>query len=57
MSIRVPDTLTNKQIEEYQALHKKYHGTDISREDATEEGLRLMRFVALVIEDNPEFYD
>lgn len=49
MILKVPTELTDKQIEEYQSIYKKTLGEDISREDAIEEGLSLIRLIATVI--------
>ncbi len=40
--------LTDSQIEELRALWRKEYGEDISRTCALEEGVRLLRFVALI---------
>jgi len=40
-------TLTDAQICAFQNAFKKYHGCDISREQAIEECLKLVRFVEL----------
>ncbi|MCX6754158.1 MAG: hypothetical protein NTV03_03850 [Candidatus Nomurabacteria bacterium] len=50
MQLRIPTELNDKQIEEFQRIWKERFGEDISREDAIEEGLNLIRFIALVID-------
>ena len=50
MILRVPDTLTEEQIKEYQRIYKEKFGEDISREDAIKEGLSLIRLVAIVVD-------
>ncbi|MGE0635812.1 MAG: hypothetical protein AB7G44_09275 [Bacteroidia bacterium] len=57
MAIYKPTSITEEQIVKYQELHKKYFGEEVSREHALIEGLRLMRFIAEIIEDNPVFCD
>jgi len=52
MILRVPETLTEEQIKEYQRIYKEKFGEDISREDAIKEGLSLIRLVAIVIDKN-----
>ncbi len=46
-------TLTDKQIEDFRLLHKKYFGVDISREEAYEKGLRFIQLMK-IISKNPE---
>ncbi len=55
MPIIKPTSLTDSQITEFQSLYKKYYYEDLSKIDAEEQGLRLMRFIAEIIEDNPVF--
>ena len=50
MKLRIPTELSDKQIEEFQKIYRERFGKDISREDAIEEGLSLIRFIALVID-------
>jgi len=50
MILRVPTELSEKQIEEFQQIFKKTYGVDITREEAIEEGLNLIEFVAIVID-------
>lgn len=52
MILRVPTELSDKQIEEYQRIYKETYGVDISKDEAIEQGLSLIRLVALVI-SNP----
>lgn len=52
MILRVPDSLTEEQIKEYQRIYKEKFGEDISREDTIKEGLSLIRLVAIVIDKN-----
>jgi len=49
MKLRVPTELTDKQIEDFQRIYKKTFDEDISRDKAIEEGLSLIRLVAIVI--------
>ncbi len=51
MIFEIPTELTEKQIEEYQSIYKKTFGEDISREEAIEQGLYLIRLVAIVIDN------
>ena len=52
MKLRIPTELSDKQIEEYQKIYKKTYGVDISKDEANELGLSLIRLIALVI-NNP----
>jgi hypothetical protein len=40
--------LTDEQIKKFQALHKERFGSEISREDAYEQGVKLVRLMAVV---------
>jgi hypothetical protein len=40
--------LSNKQIEKFQTLYKNRFGKEISREEAYEQGTKLMRLVELI---------
>lgn len=50
MQLRIPTELNDKQIEEYQRIYKETFNKNISREDAIDQGLSLIRLVALVID-------
>lgn len=39
--------LSNEQIRKFQMLHEKYFGKKISREEAYESGVKLIRLVEL----------
>ena len=52
MKLRVPTELSDKQIEEFQRIYKKEHGEELSKEEAHELGLSLVRLVALIIDKN-----
>ncbi|HAZ00590.1 MAG: hypothetical protein A2W90_04885 [Bacteroidetes bacterium GWF2_42_66] len=54
MILRVPNELTDKQIEEYQSIYKKNFGEDISRDEAIDQGLNLIRLVAIIISSSRE---
>lgn len=40
--------LSDKQIEEFQMLYKSHFGKEISREDAYEQGIKLLRLLSIV---------
>ncbi|KKQ00898.1 MAG: hypothetical protein US07_C0005G0013 [Candidatus Levybacteria bacterium GW2011_GWB1_36_18] len=40
--------LSDKQIAEYQTLYKNRYGKEISREEAFEKGVKLIRLVELI---------
>lgn len=50
MILKVPTELTEKQIDEFQKIYKNTFGIDISRDQAIEKGLSLIRFIALIID-------
>ena len=52
MKLHVPTELTEEQISEYQEMYFKRFGEPISREDAIEEGLSLIRLVAIVLNED-----
>lgn len=52
MKLRVPTELTDKQIEEFQSIYKKTFNKEISRDEAVEKGLSLIRFIALIIDNS-----
>ena len=43
--------ITDEHITEFQALYKKRYGTDISKEEALEVGLRLIRLMEIVLKE------
>ena len=51
MILRVPTELSDKQIEEYQRIYKETFGKDVSKDEAREQGLSLIRLIAIVIDD------
>lgn len=42
--------LSDKEIGEYRKIFKKYYGKEISKQEALEQGLRLVNFIKLLIE-------
>lgn len=40
--------LSDKQISEFQEIYKEHFGTEISKEDARENGIKLLRLVELI---------
>ncbi len=55
MKLRVPTELTDKQIEDFQRIYKKTFGDDISRDEAIEEGLCLIRLIAIILNYRKEY--
>lgn len=43
-----PIIITDKEMTEYQAIYKKQFGKEISREDALEQGHKLLRLMDLI---------
>lgn len=50
MKLRVPTQLTEEQIREFQRIYFERFGEEISREDAIDEGLSLIRLIAVVLD-------
>lgn len=46
--------LTDEHIAEFQMLYKKHFGKEISKEVALDKGLRLIRLIKVVLEDDPK---
>lgn len=46
-SVNLKMTLNDKQIKEFQAIHKKVFGNTISKERAMTDGAALIRLVSL----------
>ncbi len=49
--------LTDRHIRDFQHLYLTHFGEEITRERAVEEGIRLMRFVALINNLNINVYE
>ena len=43
-------SLSDESIEKYQKIFREYYGKEISKEEALEQGLRLVNFMKLLIE-------
>lgn len=52
MILHVPTQLSEKQIEEFQELFRRYFDEDISKDEAEVEALAFIRFVALIIRND-----
>lgn len=50
MTLKIPDTLTEQQIREFQELYKGVTGEEISKEEAEYEVLRTLAFMASIID-------
>jgi len=40
--------LSEEQIKEFQRIYKNFYGKEISREDAYEQGVKLIRLIQLI---------
>ena len=40
--------LSDENIKEFQALYKERFGKDISKEDASEQGMKLLKLVSII---------
>jgi hypothetical protein len=47
MFIKIPTELNDKQIQEFQQIYKKVYGEEISREEAINQGLSIIRLLAI----------
>lgn len=50
MILRIPDKLSDEQIEKFKRIYKEVFNLDFSNEEAEKEGLCLIRLIALVID-------
>lgn len=46
--------LSDENIKEFQRLHKEHFGTEISAKDARENGIKLLRLIALLYRQNSQ---
>jgi hypothetical protein len=46
--------LTEEQLTQFQNLYQKHFGTTISREQAYEEGMKLVRLMQLIYKPMPD---
>jgi len=51
MTLRIPSSLTDEQIAEFQRLFKNASGKEISKKEAESEVLRTLSFLASIIDD------
>lgn len=47
MEIKTPTELSEKQTLEFQQIYKKVYGEDISRKEAINQGLSIIRLIAI----------
>ena len=47
-------SLTDKEIAEYQRLFKDEYGIELTKDQALEKGLRLVRLLRVVLEGDPK---
>jgi len=57
MAYILPSALTKEQITEFKILFKKQYGIELSDDQANENGLRLIYFIAKVVECYKSFND
>lgn len=50
MKLHIPTELSDDQIKEFQKLYFERFGYEISRDDAIEEGLNLIRLVVITMQ-------
>ncbi len=46
--------LTDKNIQDFQDIYKKYFGKEISRKDALEQGTKLLRLISILYRPKEE---
>lgn len=46
--------LSDEQISEFQEIYKEHFGTEISKEDAYQNGIKLLRLVELIYKPDDE---
>lgn len=46
--------LTDEDIAEFQRLFKEHFGKEISKEEALDRGLRLIRYMKVVLQEYPK---
>ena len=46
--------LTDEKIKEFQELYKEHFGTEISKEDARENGIKLLRLISIIYRPKPD---
>ena len=46
--------LTDEQVQEYQRIHKEVFKTEISKKDAYDQGIKLLRFLAVILKPMTE---
>lgn len=57
MALPIPTTLDKKEIKEFQKLYFEKFNIQLSKEESIERGLKLLRFMTLIIDNNDAFYD
>ena len=40
--------LSNKQVKKFQNIYRKYYGKEISKQDAYEQGIKLVRLLSVI---------
>ena len=46
--------LTDEKIKEFQELYKEHFGVEISKEDARENGIKLLRLISIIYRPKPD---
>ena len=46
--------LSDEKIKEFQELHKEHFGVEISKEDARENGIKLLRLISIIYRPKPD---
>jgi hypothetical protein len=46
--------LSDEQVQEYQRIHKEVFKTEISKQDAYDQGIKLVRFLSVILKPMTE---
>lgn len=57
MALPIPTRLNEKEIKEFQQLYFKNFKIQLSKEKAIEKGLKLLRFMTIIFDNNDTFSD
>lgn len=55
MTLHIPTSLSKEKVAEFMSLYKDRFGDELSEKEAHDTALRLIRFVGIVVKDNPAF--
>ena len=50
MSIKIPTTITDAEVQEFKAIYLKHFNIELSDEEASMRGLKLLRFMGTILD-------